>query len=277
MSGWSSALGPAGLGVVFVGLTGVRLLRARRLRGSGVEADAVVVGQQNTPSAPAGSGSGMIQQPVIEFTTRDGRSVRVTSPAGTTETTLLPGESVKVYYDPTDPNRVSIPAQETGPYRILFAVGLLLLAISLFILLGHALLGDRAVYALSGIPAFVGAVFAGIGWYGIRRYWQIQHGDRTDGNVVGFVTSENRNGLMLYHPVVRYRTANGAIVEAPSRRGHMGRPLPPGMPVQVRYDRANPRRMMLAHEGAPGVFWLFGIIGIILLVIGLVIIVAIAF
>lgn len=273
MSAWSGVLGPAGIGVVFVGLSGARLLRARQLRGSGVEADAVVVGQHSTPSAGAGAGGGLLQQPVIEFTTRDGRTVRVTSDAGTTESTLLPGESVKVYYDPTDPHRVSIPDQETGTYRILLAVGLFLFVP----LLAYALLGDRAIDALAGIPAFIGAVFAGIGWFGIRGYWRIKHGGRTDGNVVGFVTSESRNGSTLYHPVVRYRTADGATVEAPSRRGHMGRPLPPGMPVRLRYERANPRRMMLAHEGAPGVFWLFGVIGVILLVIGLVVIVAVAF
>ncbi|MBO0827686.1 MAG: DUF3592 domain-containing protein [Streptosporangiales bacterium] len=269
MSALSGVLTVGGLGVVFAGIGGSRLVRERRLRGSGVEADGVVVGQHTAPSA---GGGGLLQYRVIEFTTRDGRTIRVTPDAASTESTLLPGDTVKVYYDPADPSRVSIPAQETGVYRMMLGIGLLLL----ILLLAYAVLGDRVLNALWGIPAFLGAVFAGIGWFGIRGTWRIKHGGRADGTVVGFLTSESRNGLALYHPVVRYRTADGAILEVPSRAGNMGRPLPPGMPVRVRYDPANPRRMLLAHQGAPAVLWIFGVVGVVLLVIGVAVIVGAA-
>ena len=268
MSAVSGVLTVAGLGAVFAGVSGARLVRARWLRGRGVEAEAVVVAQQGMP-APAAA-YGQLQRPVLVFTTREGRIVQVGSPVGVAESELVPGRTVTVHYDPTDPRRVSVPAHELGVYRLLLAIGLFLLAL----VAGYAVLGARMFDAIVGVPAFVGAVFTGIGWFGIRRTGRVTHGGRTDGVVVGAVTTESRHGLTLYHPVVRYRTPRGDTVDMPAIRGHASRPPAPGTPVRVRYDRANPQRMTLAGDHAPPVFWIFGIIGPPLTVVGLVVVAA---
>lgn len=269
MSAVTGVLTVSGLGVVFAGLSGAQLIQARRLRGRGVTAEAVVVAQQGM-LAP-GASHGLLQRPVLVFTTREGQTVEVSSPVGADESELLPGHTVTVHYDPTDPRQVSIPEHELGVYRLLFAIGLFLLAL----VAGYAVLGERMIEGGSfGIPAFMGAVFTGIGWYGIHRTGRLKRGGRTDGVVVGAITSESRNGITLYHPVVRYRTPRGDTIDAPAVRGHAYRPPAPGTPVRVCYDRANPQRMTLAGDSAPAVFWIFGIIGPLLTAVGLVVIAA---
>lgn len=265
MSAIPGVLTVAGLGVVFAGTSGARLVRARRLRGRGVEAEAVVVAQQEMPVS-----GGQLQRPVLVFTTREGRTVQVSSPVGRTDADLLPGHTVTIHYDPADPRTVSIPEHELGTYWLMLAIGLFLLAL----LAAYAVLGERVFDGIVGIPAFVGAVFTGIGWFGIGRTRRLRHGVRTDGVVIGAITTENRDGITLYHPVVRFRTPRGDTIDAPAIRGHASRPPPPGTPVRVCHDRANPQRMTLASDHAPAVFWIFGTLGPLLTVAGLVIVVA---
>lgn len=273
MSAVAGVLTIGGLGVVFAGASGAGLLKARRLRGSGVEAQAVVLAQQGMPSAAAAGSAGTLQAPVLLFTTREGRTIRVTSPVGSNQSMLLPGQTVTVYYDPADPTRVSIPQHETGVYRILLAAGLLMLAL----LAGYGLFGDRMENLLIGIPLFLGLVFSAIGWFGIGRTFRLKHGGgKTGGVVVGSITldSNSSNGLPLHHPVVRYQGPNGETFEVPSAHGSAFRPPPPGTSVRVCYDRKNPQLMVLAHQDAPAVFWVFGIIGIPVAVIGAIVVVA---
>lgn len=268
MSALPGLLTIGGLGALFAGLSGTRLLRARRLRGAGQTAEAVVVAHRGMWS----QGGGRLQSPVLMFTTRDGRTVQVSSPVGRDDSIPLPGQTVTVHYDPADPTTVSIPEHEIGAYRILFAAGLFMLAL----VAGYGILGDRMLEAVIGIPLFMGAVFFGIGFFGIRRTWRIKHGGRADGVVIGAITTETRNGLPQHHAVIRYVGPNGAVLEVPSASGSVFRPPAPGTHVHVRYDRANPQRMTLAHQSGPAVFWIFGIIGIPLMLIGVAVIVATA-
>lgn len=263
MSALPGMLAVGGLGVLFAGVSGTRLLQARRLRGRGQRAQAVVMAQ-HTMFSPAG---GQLSRPVLVFTTRDGQTIRASSPVGSSHSQVLPGHTVTVYYDPADPASVSIPTHETGVYRLLLAVGLFMLGL----VVGYAILGSDMLDAVLGIPLFMGAVFTAIGGYGIGRASRVKRGGRTDGVVIGTITSESRNGLPLHHPVVRYLTRNGDTFEVPSTQGHLSRPPAPGTPVRVCYDPANPQRMMLAHQGAPAVFWLFCVIGVLLSIIGVVV------
>lgn len=262
----------AGLGVVFAGISGSKLLKARRLRGRGVAARGTVVGQYSSPSA-GGAGSTLLQSPEIVFTTTDGRTMRVTSPAGSSESQLLPGHTVTVYYDPDDPNKISIPQHETVIYRIMFTLGVGLLVG----LLAWAVSGAGILDVLPfGIPFLLGVVFAGVGFTAVRRTWRIKHGGKANGVVVGSVASENRDGFTRHHPVVRYADSTGRTHEVPSVASGTRRSPPPGTPVCVCYDRADPQRMMLGHEGTSPVLVLFAVIGVVLLVLGVVILVAIA-
>lgn len=271
MSAVTGVLTVSGFGVVFAGLSGVKLVQARRLRGRGVTAEAMVVGQESTPVP--GTSPGLMQQPILVFTTRDGETVRVTSPVGVNDTDLVPGYTVTIHYDPADPRRVSIPEHEVGVYRLGLAAGLFLLAL----VAAYGILGERLLkYGTFGIPVFLGAVFTGVGWYGIHRVRRLKRGGRTNGVVVGEVTTESRNGFTLYHPVARYRTPRGDVIDAPATQGHSYR-LRPGTPVRVCYDPTNPQRMTLAGDSAAAVYWIFGVVGPLITVVGLVIIGAVLF
>lgn len=272
MSDLGGILTIGGLGVVFGAMGASGLIKARRLRGHGITAEAVVVARQGTFSPGAGGASAQrLQQPVLMFTTREGRQVQVASPVGTSHSSLMPGHTVTVYYDPRDPQKVSVPEQENGPYRLFLAIGVLMLAL----VAGYGILGTRFVTAgLFVIPFFLGSVFVGIGWFGISRTWPIKHGGTADGVVVGAIATESSNGFTLHNPVIRYVLPDGMTYEVPTTQGRMGPPLPPGTPVRVRYDRAKPERMMLPGQTAPAVFWIFGIVGIPIALIGIVVIVA---
>lgn len=271
MSDLGGILTVGGFGVVFGGIGVSGLVKARRLRGRGVTTEAVVVARQGTFSPGAGGASAQrSQQPVLMFTTREGRQVQVTSPVGTSHSTLVPGHTVTVHYDPRHPEKVSVPENEAGTYRLFLAIGVLMLAL----LAGYGILGARFVDAgLVAIPFFLGSVFTGVGWFGISRTWPIKHGGTADGVVVGAIATESSNGFPLHNPVIRYVLPNGVTYEVPTTRGRMGRPLPPGTPVRVRYDRAKPERMMLPGQTAPPVFWIFGIAGIPIALLGIVVIV----
>lgn len=252
MSDPTAMLVVGGLGVLFAGAGGTGLVRARRLRAGGIAVRGLVVAQHR-------------KRPVIEFTTREGRAMRVVSPVDDSEPSVLPGRMITVYYDPAHPDKISIPEHESGTERLMVAIGLLLLAG----LAVYALVGQRFVDVFPKfIPLLMGAVFTGIGWFGIHRTWRIKHGGRANGVVIGSVTSESRNSTR-HHAVVRYPGPSGAPVEAPSIRGHFRGPAPPGTPVHVRYDRTAPDRMMLAGETTPGTFWIFGVAGVLLLAAGI--------
>lgn len=274
MSAIAGILTVGGLGAAFAGIGGYQLVRGRKLRGDGVRTSGRVV-TQAAGFSPGGAGTagGYLPRPVIAFTTRDGQRMQVTSNAASNESSFVPGARVTIYYDPADPNRYSIPDQQAGIYRIFLAIGsLLLVGLLAYAVFGPALL----VKLLFGIPLLLGAVFGGIGWFGIRRTWRIKHGGRVDGLVVGASQSESRNGITLNHPVVRYAVPGAGMIDAPSIRGHMGKPPPLGVRVRVCYDAADPHRMLLSYDDTPAVFWIFGVIGVIVFAVGVVVLAAVA-
>src|SRR5690606_6495947 len=165
MSAIAAVATVGGLGLLFAGVSGSRLVKARRLRGRGQVVQALVVGHQAMAPPAGGDDAGYLRRPVLRFTTRDGRVMQVVSPVGSDTSDLVPGRVVTLHYDPDAPTRFAVPDQELGTYRILLAVGLLMLAL----VAGYGLVGERITNLALGIPLLVGAVFTGIGWFGVGR------------------------------------------------------------------------------------------------------------
>lgn len=127
-----------------------------------------------------------------------------------------------------------------------------------------------------GIPLLLGTVFLAVGGAGIGRVWSLRRrGIATTGMVVGESTSSIREGLTRHHPIVRFSVSGGQQVEAPSERGTLRRRAEAGQSVTVRYDPADPYRMLLAGDGARPVFWVFTAIGVVTLAVAAAIVVLI--
>ncbi|MFC9967022.1 DUF3592 domain-containing protein [Nocardia ignorata] len=111
------------------------------------------------------------------------------------------------------------------------------------------------------IPGCLGSVFFVIGLVLIRRTRKLKSsGAKAVGTVVRLSTSSGQNGT-LYHPVVRWVTADGRTVE---ERAVMGKSwivnFRPGTPVLVHYDPDRPAKMVIEGYSA-GSEWLFCLLG----------------
>lgn len=255
--------------IVFLGLFAAvftvvplfRLLRDRSLRRRGVTTHGLVVGHDRQEGVPAGDTR---LAPVVEFVTVDGRTIRARSPISSTHPGVPPGRTVTIRYDPADPTEITIVEYGRGALLILLTVGLGIFALDAVLLFGS----EETVTRLPAlIPVVLGCVFTGIGWYGVGRVWSLRlRGDPADGVVVGETTSSTREGMPLHHPVVRFRLPNGHEIETASERGRTLRRVRQGQSVRVRYHRADPYRVVLAGDGARPVFYVFGVVGLVILV-----------
>jgi Protein of unknown function (DUF3592) len=260
------------LGVVFAGPSAFRLAHIGRLRRAGAAAVGVVVGQREgfSPGDVDGGGMGLTQAPVVRFTTRAGQRVEVTPSARTNNSSFIPGRPVTVHYDPAEPHKAVIGQYEAGIYRILLAVGVVLLLVAAAIVLVPPA-GWQPVLDLfpALLPIALGLLFAGIAALGIRRVVRIQaSGASTSGVVVGETTSSTRSGITLHHPVVRYVVPGGPEVEVPSFRGTMAVRTTPGQQVTVRYDPADPGMMLLKGDGPEPIFLIFAFVGVVAFAVG---------
>ncbi|WP_162529641.1 DUF3592 domain-containing protein [Nocardioides caldifontis] len=105
---------------------------------------------------------------------------------------------------------------------------------------------------VSGGLLLAGLGLAGYGLRELRRSRTFRAGSAlADAEVVDVAyrrprtTANPRSGL--FHPVVRFRTASGQVVEAPTVVGATPAPAKPGDRVQVRYDPSRPRQVELAR------------------------------
>lgn len=281
------------LGAVFVGFGGYRLWRERELRSGSVSTYAVIVAhdvhfggsvpggihvenRSPDPGRPTrfpwsvGTGDrGLVQAPVVEFTTADGQTVRARSRVSTSTTNFTPGRVVTVYYDPAAPHDVAIDGHGRGIMGVFVAIGVLLFVIAtVFAIVPD---NERGPWIVVGVPLILGSAFLGIGGYGVARVVNTRRrGTEATGTVVGESTSSTREGLTLYHPVVRFQVPTGHHVDAPSERGRvLGRPEH-GEAVTVRYLPEDPYRMVLAGDRPRPLFVLFAFIGALILAGGLV-------
>lgn len=285
---WQAVAVAAAVGTVSSVGAGYRLLRERALRRGGVRTHALVVDQDEhyahglggfqvsnrsgDPGRPTrwpwavttGDGGGLVQAPIVEFTTADGHVVRTRSRVSTNASSVVPGRPVTVYYDPADPREVAIVGHGLGILRLFVAVGLLALgiAVCLAVLDEETLTAGAAV----GVPVILGSAFLGVGGFGIGQVWVLRRrGVVTEGLVVGEETSSTREGLTLYHPVVRFTLPTGHSVRTASGRGTLRRRAAPGQTVRLRYHPDDPGRMLLVGDGARPLYWLFAVVGLVVL------------
>ncbi|MBV9417101.1 MAG: DUF3592 domain-containing protein [Solirubrobacterales bacterium] len=109
----------AAVGLVFVVIGATLLSGTARFRRTAVSADATLVGleamtsQGTGASLPVGDAmmtdrTSVTYRPTVEFRTRDGERVRATSPIARNPAPGRVGDSVRVLYDPADPQRVRL-------------------------------------------------------------------------------------------------------------------------------------------------------------------------
>lgn len=145
--------------------------------------------------------------------------------------------SPRAEYDPARPGSAAIAGYEAGIYRLLLCVG------SVLVVVGAALAVVprdpwKPVLAVfpALIPVAVGLLFAGIGALGIRRLVRLQ-----------------RSGI----------EASGVVVSETMSSSR------PGEQVIVRYDGADPGRMLLRGDGVEPIFVIFTPVGLVVLGVGL--------
>ncbi|QVQ50649.1 DUF3592 domain-containing protein [Spiractinospora alimapuensis] len=282
------------LGTVFVGFGGYRLWRERELRVGGVSTYAVIVAHdvhygagdpggihvENRSADPGrptrfpwsvGTGDrSLTQAPIVEFTTAEGRTVRARSRVSTTATSFTPGRVVTVHYDLASPQEVAIDGHGRGLLRLFVAIGVLLFVIAtVFAVVPDDELGP---WIAAGVPLILGSAFLGIGGHGVARVVNTRRrGTAATGTIVGESTSSTREGITLYHPVVRFQLPTGHTVDVPSERGRvLGRPQR-GENVTVRYLPEDPYRMALAGDRPRPLFVLFSFVGALILAGGLIV------
>ncbi|MBV2366093.1 DUF3592 domain-containing protein [Streptomonospora nanhaiensis] len=107
-------------GALFAGVGGAMALRILRLRRGGVRVPGVVVGR----AVSRDPGEAPSYAAVVEFTTREGRRLRVRQQVYSSSNRLRAGRRVTVAYDPRNPERADVVeawSQLTG--AVVFLLG----------------------------------------------------------------------------------------------------------------------------------------------------------
>jgi hypothetical protein len=98
-------------GLAFAGIGLAISTAAGRFRRGAQRAQATVQELNMAPSgtyASTGMNSGPVYRPVVTFTTADGRVVRAESRVGTNPAPAKVGETVAIFYDPSNPERIQL-------------------------------------------------------------------------------------------------------------------------------------------------------------------------
>ncbi|NDL55915.1 DUF3592 domain-containing protein [Phytoactinopolyspora mesophila] len=247
---WEAVLVTALIGVAFTAGAGFRLWRERALRAGGVKTHALVVDQdEHYDVAGGGFGAhnrspdpgrrtkkpwsvstanrrrGLVQAPIVEFTTAAGQTVRTRPKVSSNASSVVPGRTVTVFYDPAQPQEVAIAGYGRGVLFLFFGIGVLVLALTVVLLVAkEETLASAAPFAA---PIVLGSACLGVGGFGIGRVWTLRRrGIVAEGLVVGESTSSTREGLTLRRPVVRFTLQTGHEVQTASERGSLHRRAP---------------------------------------------------
>ncbi|WP_158542830.1 DUF3592 domain-containing protein [Phytoactinopolyspora halophila] len=290
---WQAVMVVAGMGVVFTVAAGYRLLRERALRSNGKRTLAQVVDQDEhfhgtgggvgarnrsqdpgqptkRPWSVSTNDRGLVQTPIVEFTTADGETIRTRSAVSSNVSSAIPGRVMTVYYNPANPSEVAIVGHGLATLRLFLVIGIVLLAAAVAMVTASTETIENVAPLLA--PFVLGAALLGVGGYGISRVWELRRrGVVAEGTVVGETTSSTREGMTLHHPVVRFSVHTGHEIETASQRGRVARRAHTGEHVRVRYHPNDPYRMLLVGDGARPLFWIFALAGIVVLALGTVI------
>jgi uncharacterized protein DUF3592 len=266
---------PTTVGLLVAVFASRQARQVRRLFRQGARAEGIVVGQHGR--SDVGGASGLVHAPRVRFTTADGHVVEAASSTSMSHSSFVPGRGVTVFYDPRSPHRIAIKGYD-GRVEPLFAtLGAAVFAVSFGVFVGDAagvrvdagVVGEALL--VPGIPLALGGVFCAVGVAGVQSARRILKGPTAWGVVVGETTSTSNQGLTLHHPVVRWQTPSGEVLQAPSARGRMGRPYQMGQWVVVHQHPEDPRRILLRGDGPAPIFPLFLAIGALVLTVGLLI------
>jgi Protein of unknown function (DUF3592) len=104
----------AAIGLVFVAIgvaiaaSGTRFRRAAE-QAQGTVTEVKAVASRSDPSTgPVGGTSGPHYRPVVRFTTADGREIQAESRFASNPAPAHVGDTVRVFYDPRDPERIQL-------------------------------------------------------------------------------------------------------------------------------------------------------------------------
>lgn len=229
-----------------------RIRRNQRLVRDGVRVLGVVAALESRWSAGQGGGS-YTHSPVIEFVTEDGQTRKARSGFSTSHTTFIPGRRVPVHYDRSNPSDNFIPGCDGGPTAAMTSIGAVLTALGL----GAFVTASRGVplTQLAGGHVFVGALsllMGGVvllwGLTGLLSDLRVKTGPCPRGVVVGETTSLSSKGATRHHPVVRWTTPGGEVLQAPGGRGRVRDRIPVGTEVTVNQHPRDPYRILLGGD-----------------------------
>jgi hypothetical protein len=132
ISGVFSAVGVGMLVGSFFAFTDTRSFISRA-----VEAEGQVIGLDRSRSSSGSGSSSTTYRPVVEFTSATGKRIEFTSNVGSNPPSHRVGESVRVLYDPVDPDSARIKSffQLWFVFIIFFVLGLIFAAIGLTMIL----------------------------------------------------------------------------------------------------------------------------------------------
>ncbi|MDA3644738.1 DUF3592 domain-containing protein [Saccharopolyspora indica] len=245
------------MGLVLL-LHGIRRIRRnRRLVRDGVRVLGVVAALESRWSSSDGGGGSYTHRPVIEFVAEDGRTRRARSGFASSRTTFIPGRRVPVHYDRDNPSDIFIPAHDGGPTAAATAIGAVLttLGLSAFVtasrgtpitqLAGGHVFGGTMALLMGGVVLLWGLT-------GLLSELRVKTGPRSRGVVVGETTSLSSKGATRHHPVVRWTTSGGQVLEAPSGRGRERGRNPVGTEVVVNQHPRDPYRILLGGDPVSG-------------------------
>lgn len=129
-----------GVGLLLLAIGLVILLFQRRFLQQAVTTQGTIIAMRAEAGAEPGNMSalGMLYHPIVRFTTADGQLIEAESRTGTNPPPGRVGETVKLRYDPTTPERFSLAA--TTRIVAIFAWGFALFGGVVFFISASALL-----------------------------------------------------------------------------------------------------------------------------------------
>lgn len=122
--------GIAAVGFLIVVIGGAMLASQFRFRHRAGTAQGTItalraVATGGSGAGMSGMGTGLVYRPTVRFTTADGQTLEVESPAGTNPAPGHVGNVVTVSYDPADPNRFSVTSTARASGCVAWALILL--------------------------------------------------------------------------------------------------------------------------------------------------------
>lgn len=231
-------------GLIFLAIGGVVLYFDRRLVRGGQWTDAEVVELQ--PARHPANRDQWVYYPVVRFRTADGQEIVAKTRAGSASPRVRRGDRVRVVYQigtRTDVAIDTIKGRGLVTGAIPAVIGLALIVLGIYQMTphrAHGSTGGPLLLPLVGLSFLAGGCLV---FYQDRRL--SRGGGRADAEVVKLDKARQRDGGWTYTPVVRFRTADGAVMVARAKVGWNRRAASPGDRIGIRYQTSNPENVVI--------------------------------